>query len=209
MPSTYQKQNWFGVKKAHVAFMTSETTPAWDTPVAVPGLVSVKFDAELSDDKLYADDEVWTADDIDNGFTGEMEFRDLESTEELREMFAKMVGYQLDSNGRILGTSSHPATPFAFMCENGGRVAKKRRCMLKCIASKPGAEWKTNEDGKEYVTYTLSFKAVPVTITTTTGTGTSAVTVEWRGAFYDDFSGSQTFDTFFSAVDDELAPASS
>ena len=207
--TAYTKQNWFGVKNAHIAFMTSETTPAWDTPTAIPGLVSVKFDPELSDDKTYADDEIWTSDDIDNGFSGEMEFRDLESTSDLRAIFNQMVGYDADSDGRTLGTASKPATPFAFMCENGGRVAKKRRCLLKCIASKPSAEWKTNEDGKEYVTYNISFKAVPVTITTTTGTSPNTTTVEWRGTFYDDFSGSSTFDSFFTAVEDDLAPASS
>ena len=199
------RQNWFGVKKAHVAFMTSETTPAWDTPAEVPGLTRVSFDAELDEDKIYADDEVWTQDDIDNGFSGEMEFRDLESSSTLRAMFAKMTGYQLDSDGRLLGSADNPATPFAFMCENGGRIAKKRRCLLKCKASKPSAEWATNEDGKTYVVYTIKYTATPVTITT----GTSLNTVTWRGTFYDDYSGSSTFDTFFSAVEDDLAPASS
>lgn len=205
--TAYTKQNWFGVKKAHIAFMTNETTPAYDTPTAVPGLVTVKMDTELSDEKLYGDDEVWTSDDIDNGMTGEIEFRDLESTEELRALFTQMTGYDLDSNGRLLGTANKPATPFAFMCEQGGRVMAKRRCLLKCYASKPSTEWKTNEDGKEYVTYTISFKAVPIELTNTVGTGGDAVTHTWKGTFYDDFRGSATYDTFFSAVDTDLYAA--
>ena len=56
------------------------------------------------------------------------------------------------------------------------------------------------------MTYTLTFKAVPVTLTTTTGTGNDEVTTVWRGAFYDDFSGNSTFDTFFSAVATSLVP---
>lgn len=202
------RQGFFGVKNAHIALLTDEDELTYETPVHIPGTVEIQADPEVNDDPSYADNEVWIRHQVDNGFTGTFSCFDTESTAELRALFAKLTGYAIDTNGRVLGLTDREPQPFAFMCEQPGSVTGKRRCFLKCQFKKPSMDAATQEDSPEITQLDYEFTAFPVTITHTTGEGASAVTTEMRMSFYDDYSGSATYNNFFNAVVTDFTEAS-
>ena len=54
MPGTADKVK-FGVKNVHYALLTDEGTPTYDTPVAIPGAVSLSLEASGESTPFYAD----------------------------------------------------------------------------------------------------------------------------------------------------------
>ena len=184
------RQGFFGVKNCHIALLTAESPLTYAEPVAVPGTVEISADAEVSSEAAYADDMVWIDGTTNNGFSGTLSLRDTVSTPTLRELFAKLSGYAIDANGRILGLTQRAPQTFALMCEKTGTNVNQRRCWYYCQLTPPSFDAATKEDNAEITQLDYEFTARPVTLPS----GEVA-------SHYDDFTGSETFDDFFEAVD--------
>ena len=63
----------FNLKNVHYAVLTEGSTNAWETPVAVPGAVSLTLDANGSDNDFYADGVTYYKSFTNNGYTGTLE----------------------------------------------------------------------------------------------------------------------------------------
>ncbi len=192
------RNGFFGVKNTHIAPCTNEDTLTYDKPVAVPGTVEIKATPSVSTETSYADNDAWIEKQQDNGGSGTISFYDTESTPELRKLFSKLTGYEIDAKGRVLGSSGKDPQPFALMCEQPGHIMGKRRCYLMCRLSKPSMDAKTIE-GKPTITkldYDFTWKPVKLP------TG-------WRGTHYDSYSDIDGYDKFFDEVDTALTPATS
>lgn len=183
------KQGFFGVKNTHIAIMTDEDALTYATPIHIPGTVSISADKEINTDTSYADNEVWIDSQVDNGFTGSITFFDTVSTVELRELFAELTGYEVDSHGRVIGVTNKAPKPFALMCERPGSRVGQRRCWMKCQLTKPNMEAETQEDSPEIAELEYEFTARPVTLE-------NGVQL----AHYDDYSDTDTYSAFFNAV---------
>ena len=63
----------FGIKNVHYALLTDDTTPTFDTPVAIPGAVSFSLEANGDSSPFYADDTQYFVTVANNGYTGDLE----------------------------------------------------------------------------------------------------------------------------------------
>ena len=63
----------FGIKNVHYALLTDETTPTFETPVAIPGAVSLSLEANGDSSSFHADDMQYFVTIVNNGYTGDLE----------------------------------------------------------------------------------------------------------------------------------------
>lgn len=189
------RNGFFGVKNAYIAVMTDEDNFTYDKPVHVPGTVEVKMEPSVETATSYADNEPWLDKQQDNGGSGTVSFFDTEGSAEMRKLFAQLTGYDIDANGRVLGTSGKTPKPFAFMCEQPGHTVSKRRCYLKCQLKAPSMDAKTIEDKPDITQLDYELTWRPVTLPS-----------GWRGCHYDSFSDLADYAKFFESVDTALAP---
>lgn len=190
------RNGFFGVKNSHIAVREDEDALTFKTPVKVPGTVEIKMEPSIETATSHADNEPWIEATQDNGGTGTISFYDTESTAELRALFAELVGFDIDSKGRVLGTSGKKPKRFAYMCEQPGQVIGKRRCLLDCQIKAPSLDAKTLEEKPDITQLDYDFTWRPVTLPT-----------GWRGSFYDSYSDLEDYDKFFEKVDIQLTPA--
>ena len=122
------RNGYFGVKNTHIALLKDEDAMKYDTPVAVPGTVEIKLTPSVNTESSYADNETWIDKQQDNGGSGTISFYDTEGTAEMRKLFAKLTGCEIDAKDRVLGSSGVDPQPFALMCEQPGHVMGKRVC---------------------------------------------------------------------------------
>ena len=184
------RNGFFGVKNSHFAIMTDEDNLTYDTPVHMAGTVEIKMEPSVENASSYADNEVWLQKQLDTGGSGTMSFYDVEGTTDNRELIAKLTGYQIDDNGRIIYSADVTPLPFAFMCEQPGHVMGKRICKYKCQMSKPNLDAKTLEDKPDITQLDFDFTWKPITLSN--GLRTSG---------YADYQGTSTYETFFEKVD--------
>ena len=118
-----------------------------------------------------------------------------ESTAELRQLIADLVGYEIAQDGRTILSADRTPKKFAFMCEQPGQVLARRRCLLMCQLSKPTQELNTVQDTPEITQLDYPFTWRPVTIPST----------DIRTSGYASFTGLADYATFFDAVNIELA----
>lgn len=189
------RNGFFGVKNAHFAPMTNEDALTYDTPVPVAGTVEIKMEPSVEAGTSYADNEPWIDKQQDNGGSGTMSFYDVESTPELRKLIAKLTGYQIAADGRMILSSDITPMPFAFMCEQPGHVMGKRRCLYKCQLSKPSTDAKTIENKPDITQLDFDFTWRVVRLPDGN-----------RASGYDSYTGIAGYDAFFAAIDTAITP---
>ncbi len=189
------RNGFFGVKNSHIATFKDEGTFMFNKPVHIPGTVEIKMDRSIETATSYADNEVWLESKQDNGGSGTISFYDTESTPELRELFAELVGFDIDADGHVLETSGKDPKPFAYMAEQPGKVVGKRRCWYKCTLTPPSLDAKTLEEKPDITQLDYGIKWVPVTLPT-----------GWRGCSYTSYSDLDDYENFFDAVKTDLTP---
>lgn len=191
------RNGFFGVKNSHIAVLKDEDAFTYETPVKIPGTVEIKMDPSVETNTSYADNEVWIKGKQDNGGSGTISLYDTESTPELRELFADLAGFDIDGDGRVLETSNKDPKPFAYMCEQPGKVVGKRKCWYKCRLTPPSLDAKTLEEKPDIVTLDYGIEWEPVTLPT-----------GWRGCSYASYSDLGDYETFFDEVKTDLKPKS-
>ena len=147
----------FGLNKVHWARITSfdeEGVPKYETPVRLPGAVSLSIDAEGEASNFYADNGVYYVINNNSGYTG-----DLEIAMVPLDFATNILGEKLDANGVLYETNTAEAAQFALLFEFEGDRRKIRHVLYCCSASRPATESSTIEDEKEVKTETLSITA--------------------------------------------------
>lgn len=189
------RNGFFGVKNAHFAPMTDEDALTYAKPVPVAGTVEIKMEPSVEAGTSYADNEPWLDKQQDNGGSGTMSFYDVESTPELRALIAKLTGYQISTDGRMILSADIKPAPFAFMCEQPGHVMGKRRCLYKCQLSKPSTDAKTIEDKPDITQLDFDFTWRVVKLPDGN-----------RASGYDSYTGLPDYEKFFESVDISITP---
>lgn len=186
------RNGFFGVRNSHFAIVTDEEKLTYEKPVHVAGTVEVSMEPTVESSTSHADNEPWLQQQKDNGGSGTMSFYDTESTPELRQLIADLVGYTIADDGRTILSANKNPKPFAFMCEQPGHIVGRRRCYLMCQLAKP-SQTLTSLQGTPDITqldYPFTWKPV------TPPGGTS----EDRTSGYDSFTGVEGYESFFEAV---------
>lgn len=186
------RNGYFGVRNSHIAICNDEEKLTYEKPVHIAGTVEISMEPSVESGTSHADNSVWLEEQQDNGGSGTMSFYDTESTPELRQLIADLVGYEITKDGRTNMKANKKPKPFAFMCEQPGHVLGRRRCLLMCQLSKPKLDMKTTEDSPEITQLDYPFTWKPIV--------PPGGTEDDRTSGYDSFTGVTGYDKFFDAV---------
>ncbi|MCR0611698.1 phage tail protein [[Clostridium] innocuum] len=175
----------FNICNVHYALQSiaEDGTVSFETPVAMPGAVSLALDANGEPSNFYADGYAYYTISNNMGYDGDLELAMVPEsfrTDVLKE--------ELDSNQVLVENANVETANFALLFEFDGDVKKIRHVLYNCAASRPSIESQTNEDEIEVKTETLALKATPMAngyVKAKTGDSTTdAVYQKWYEAVY-------------------------
>lgn len=155
----------FGASKCHYAPITTDGTGkiTYDTPIAIPGLVSFSFEAEGDTVAEYADDIVWYSLNVNNGYKCKLSFEDTQACD---EFIAKTCGFTKDTDGKYVEGANDTQSEFALMLETQlagaeANVKAKRLCFYRCVTSRPTLEGETKADKLKIANNEVEVVAMP------------------------------------------------
>ena len=115
MPGTADKVK-FGVKNVHYALLTDEGTPSYDTPVAIPGAVSLSLEASGESTPFYADNMQYYVTVSNSGYETELEVAIFPDS-----FLMDVLGYTQSTTDKVLTENSNTQPkPFALLFEEAG-----------------------------------------------------------------------------------------
>lgn len=148
----------------------------FDTPVAMPGAVSLALDPNGEPESFYADGIEYYIIANNMGYDGDLELALIPEsfrTDVLKE--------EADTNEVLVENANSETAAFALLFEFDGDIRKIRHVLYNCSASRPKIEGKTNEESREVQTETLTIKARPLAsgyVKAKTGDKTAAATYD-------------------------------
>lgn len=175
----------YNLKNAHYAMLTygEDGNPVYETPVALPGAVSISLDANGEPDNFYADGIAYYVINNNMGYDGDLELALI--PEDFR---IAALNETLDEKKVLVENANTELNPFALLFEFDGDIRHIRHVLYNCSASRPGISGKTNEESREVQTETLTIKATPLAsgvVKAKTGDTTDATTyADWYKAVY-------------------------
>ncbi len=183
----------YNLKNAHYAMLhiAQDGTVSYDTPVPIPGAVSIGLDANGEPENFYADGIAYYVINNNMGYDGDLELAMIPESFRVDALNEK-----LDDNNVLIENANTELNSFALLFEFDGDVKHIRHVLYNCSASRPGIEGKTNEESREVQTETLAIKATPlasgVVKAKTGNTTNSTVYQNWYQSVYmpSDVSGS-------------------
>ena len=149
----------FNICNCHYALqkMSEEGEITFDTPVAMPGAVSLALDPNGEPESFYADGIEYYIIANNMGYDGDLELALIPEsfrTDVLKE--------EADTNEVLVENANSETAAFALLFEFDGDIRKIRHVLYNCSASRPKIEGKTNEESREVQTETLTVKARPM-----------------------------------------------
>lgn len=149
----------FNIRNVHYAKLTinEDETYSYDTPVPIPGAVSLSLDPNGEPSVFYADGYAYYTISNNQGYEGDLELA------LVPESFRKdILRETLDDNNVLVENATTQGEKFALIFEFDGDVKKIRHVLYNCIASRPTIESSTKEDEIEVKTETLTITASPL-----------------------------------------------
>lgn len=150
----------FNLKNAHYAkHKTTDTdgTITFDTPVAIPGSVSLSLDAEGEVSKFYADGVVYYVCQSNNGYSGDFEVALFPE-----QMLTDIWGMTKSKNGLIVENSNVQPSSFALLFEVDGDSTGRKYVLYNCSATRPGVNANTKSESTDPDTQTCSLTVSPM-----------------------------------------------
>lgn len=149
----------FNICNCHYALqkLSEDGEMIFDTPVAMPGAVSLALDPNGEPESFYADGIEYYIIANNMGYDGDLELALIPEsfrTDVLKE--------EADTNDVLVENANSETAAFALLFEFDGDIRKIRHVLYNCSASRPKIEGKTNEESREVQTETLTVKATPL-----------------------------------------------
>ena len=156
MPKNKVKYN---LKNAHYAMQKigDDGAVTFETPVSLPGAVSISLDANGEPENFYADGIAYYVINNNMGYDGDLELALI--PEDFR---VSALNETLDEKKVLFENANAELNPFALLFEFDGDIRHIRHVLYNCSASRPGISGKTNEESREVQTETLTIKATPM-----------------------------------------------
>lgn len=150
----------FNLKNAHYAKhkVTGEDgTITFDTPVAIPGSVSLSLDAEGEVTKFYADGIVYYVCQSNNGYSGDFEVAMFPE-----QMMLDIWGMTKSKNGLIVENANVQPASFALLFEVDGDTTGRKYVLYNCSATRPGINANTKSETTDPDTQTSTITVSPM-----------------------------------------------
>lgn len=149
----------YNLKNTHYAKITTDETGAvaFETPVAIPGSVSISLEAQGEISPFYADGIVYYKAASNNGYEGDLEIALI--PESFR---VDILGEVLDAKKVLVESEDAKQSAFALLFEFDGDEKAIRHVLYNCTATRPSIESKTKEGNVEPVTESLTVSATPL-----------------------------------------------
>ena len=146
----------YGIKNVYYAVATigANNAATYDTPVALPGAVSLTLDQEGENNIFYADNIAYFSTYANDGYTGSLELALVPDS--FRQ---DVLGEILDNKSVLAEDQNAPSVHFALLFQFEGDSKAKRHVLYNCKASRPRIASQTTDTTITPVTETLSIKA--------------------------------------------------
>lgn len=172
----------YNLKNVHYAVISEDESGVitFATPVAIPGAVSVSFEAKGDINKFNADGMVYFQSVSNNGYEGDLEIA------LVPECFEKdVLGAVEDTNKVLVENSDVQPKSFALLFEFDGDKNKIKHVLYNCIATRPSVESKTSEEKIEPVTDKLKISATPLSNGNVKAKTTNSTSDEIKNKWYE------------------------
>lgn len=179
----------YGLSNVHYAPYTTgvDGEPVFETPIPIPGAVSMTGDPVGESTKFYADNMVYYVANSNQGYEATL------SIALIPQQFAiDALGEELDeTDGVINELADSQGKPFALLFQFEGDVKATRHVMYNCTATRPSLSGQTKTEGTEISPNELSLTAAPIKIgektivkTKTTSKTTESIYNNWFDQVY-------------------------
>lgn len=179
----------YGLKNVYyaVATIAADGSATYETPVALPGAVSISLDPQGDTTPFYADNvEYWTG--ISNtGYEGDLEVARL--TDAFK---TDVLGYITSGNGLSVEDANANPTHFALLFQFEGDVKATRHVMYNCTATRASAAGNTKSETIEPQTETVTITATSIYV--------AALQTDVVKAETNESTSSEVYDAFFTSV---------
>lgn len=149
----------FNICNVHYAkqIAAEDGTVSYDTPIPMPGAVSLSLDPNGEPSVFYADGCAYYTISNNQGYEGDFELA------MVPDSFRRdILNESLDSKKVLVENAEAGGSRFALLFEFDGDVKKIRHVLYNCMAARPTIESSTKEDEIEVKTETLSLTATPL-----------------------------------------------
>lgn len=180
-----QNKVQFNLKNVHYAVLggTAET-PTYDTPVHVPGAVTLTLDPQGSVEPFYADGIVYYQAVANNGYAGDLEIARFPD-----KMLTDIWGFVINEDKVLLENAEVEPKAFALLYQIDGDKNNDYYCLYNCTGTRPAIGGTTNTETKTPQTRSSSITAVPLengnVMARTTAETEANLKKDWFKSVYD------------------------
>lgn len=149
----------YGLKNVHyaVATIAADGSATYESPVAIPGAVSLSMEPQGDNTPFYADNIVYWTGVANNGYQGDLEIARVPDSFKI-----DVLGYIVSGNGMLVENANAPAVHFAFMFQFEGDEKATRHVMYNCTAARAAAAGNTKAESVEPQTESMTITATTV-----------------------------------------------
>lgn len=147
----------FGIKNVHYAIKSADT-PTYETPVPIPGAVSLSLEAQGDSTPFYADNTQYFVTVANNGYSG-----DLEMALFIDQFMEDVFGVTVSTKDKVAVENAQvQPKEFALLFEEDGDTAGTKYVLYNCVATRPTRNLATTTETKEPQTQTSTITASPL-----------------------------------------------
>lgn len=152
----------YGLSKVHYApyIVDAAGNITFETPIPIPGAVSMTSEPIGESTKFYADNIVYYVANSNQGYEATL------SIATIPQQFAiDALGEELDETDGVLNEFANAqGKPFALLFQFEGDVKATRHILYNCTASRPSISGNTKEESTEISPNELTLNAAPIEI---------------------------------------------